>query len=394
MAGKHSDKTEAPTQKRRRDSRREGQVARSPDLVSWILILVATSLMPGLIGGVGNQVRALVREIANISAQPSTAALPPLVGRSMLVLVTTMAPTLLGCAAIALLGNLAQVGFIFTGKPLMPKFSRISPKEGLKRIFSVKGLWQVGAALLRLGVIVAVVVAMLKGIAVDLMQSSFDDPAAVIRRLGMTSLSVVRTVAAVCVLVGAADYAIKRRDLTRQLRMTKQEVRQEMKDAEGDPHVRARMRSMRMSMTRNRMLNAIAGADVVITNPTHVAVAISYSAATGVPKVVARGAGSLAARIREEADRHHVPRVESKPLARTLYRLCRPGEEIPAELYQAVATVLAFLYRLGEAHRSFTGRLHLDVADTWTPSDGGELRRVPPKARARLARRARLEPAQ
>lgn len=393
MAGKHSDKTEAPTQKRRRDSRREGQVARSPDLVSWILVLIATSLMPGLISGVGSQVNALLREISIVSARPSTAVLPPLVGRALLVLLTTMAPTLLGCAAIALLGNLAQVGFIFTGKPLMPKLSRISPKEGLKRIFSVKGLWQVGAALLRLGVIIAVVAVMLKGIAADLVQTSFRDPAAVIRRLGLTSLSLVRTVAVVCVLVGIADYAIKRRDHIRQLRMTKQEVKQEMKDAEGDPHVRARMRSMRMSMTRNRMLNAIAGADVVITNPTHLAIAVSYSKERGVPKVVARGAGSLAARIREQADRHGVPRVESKPLARTLYRLCRPGEEIPAELYQAVATVLAFLHRLGEAHRSFTGRLHLEVADTWTPSDGAELRRVPPKARARLAKRTRLEPA-
>ncbi len=388
MAGKHSDKTEAPTQKRRRDSRREGQVARSPDLVSWVLILIATSLMPSLIGRVGDEVHELVREIGNVSARPTTVALPPLVGKSLLVLVTTMAPTLLGCMAIALLGNLAQVGFIFTGKPLMPKFSRISPKEGLKRIFSVKGLWQVGAATLRLGVIVVVVVVMLRGIATELMQTSLNDPTVVIRRLGMTSLALVRTVAVVCVLVGVADYAIKRRDLTRQLRMTKQEVRQEAKDSEGDPHVRARMRSMRMAMTRNRMLNAIAGADVVITNPTHISIAISYSGQQGVPKVVARGAGALAARIREEADRHHVPRVESKPLARTLYRLCRPGEEIPAELYQAVATVLAFLHRLGESHRSFTGRLHLDVADTWTPAGGGELRRVPPKARARLARLA------
>jgi flagellar biosynthetic protein FlhB len=172
----------------------------------------------------------------------------------------------------------------------------------------------------------------------------------------------------------------------RKLRMSKQEIRQEMKDAEGDPHVRARMRSMRMSMTRNRMLNSIAGADVVITNPTHIAIAISYSREQGAPRVVARGAGALAEKIRAEADRHDVPRVESKPLARTLYRLCRPGEEIPAELYQAVATVLAFLHRLGESRRSFAGRLHLDVADSWTPSDGTELERVPPRARARARR--------
>jgi flagellar biosynthetic protein FlhB len=386
--GKYDDKTEAPTQKRKRESRRDGQVARSPDLVSWFLLLVATSLLPGLVSRVAVDLRELLANAAVVASHPEPTALPGLVGKALLVLVTGVGPTLVACMGLAIVGNLAQVGFIFTGKPLRPRLSNLNPAEGLKRMFSAKALWQLGAEAMRLGVILAVVSTMIHGVATDLANASMRSPGDVVGQLATTSLGLVRTVAAVCVLIGIADYAVKRRDLMRKLRMSKQEIKQEYKDSEGDPHVRARMRSMRMSMTRNRMLNAIAGADVVITNPTHLAIAISYSREKGAPRVVARGAGSLAEKIRAEADRHDVPRVEAKPLARTLYRLCRPGEEIPAELYQAVATVLAFLHRLGETHRSYRGRLHLDVADSWTPTDGTELKRVPPQARARARRQA------
>lgn len=385
---RHEGKTEAPTPKRKRDARRDGRVARSPDLVAWVSVLIGTAVLPSLVTRTANATRQMLAGAAQVAKSPDPAALPTILGSALRATLTVLLPALLAFFVIALVGNLAQVGFILTGKPLKPKMSHLNPIEGFKRLFSVKGLWQAASATMKLTVILAVAYAMLKGVAGELISAPMRSAADSVTDLGSLSLSVVRTVAFVAIVISLADYAIKRRDLRRELRMTKQEVRQEAKDSEGDPHVRARMRSMRMAMTRNRMLNAIAGADVVITNPTHISIAISYSGQQGVPKVVARGAGSLAARIREEADRHHVPRVESKPLARTLYRLCRPGEEIPAELYQAVATVLAFLHRLGESHRSFTGRLHLDVADTWTPAGGGELRRVPPKARARLARLA------
>lgn len=385
--GKYDDKTEAPTQKRKRDSRRDGQVARSPELVSWILLLLATTLLPGLVSRVAEQLRLLLADAVVVAKHPEPAALPGLMGKALAVLVTSVGPTFVAFMGIALVGNLAQVGFILTGKPLKPKLSNLNPAEGFKRMFSAKSLWQLAAETMRLSIIIAVVWTMIHGIAEDLVNASSKSPSDVVTQLASTSLGLVRTIAAVCVLIGVADYAMKRRDLMRKLRMSKQEIRQEMKDAEGDPHVRARMRSMRMSMTRNRMLNAISTADVVVTNPTHIAIAISYSREQGAPRVVARGAGSLAEKIRAEADRHDVPRVEAKPLARTLYRLCRPGEEIPAELYQAVATVLAFLHRLGESRRSFAGRLTLDVADSWSPSDGSELERVPPKARARARKR-------
>ena len=207
--------------------------------------------------------------------------------------------------------------------------------------------------------------------------------------LGALSMSGVRMVAFVALIIAVGDYGMKRRELHKELKMSKHEDRQEAKDSEGDPHVRGRQRSVRMALSRNRMLGAVPDANVVITNPTHLAIAIRYHPGEGAPKVVARGADALAAKIREAADRADIPLVESKPLAQALYRVCRAGEEIPPELFQGVATVLAFLHRLGQTHRAYRGRLGLFVPDSWTPSSG-PLERVPPKRRRALERAARL----
>ena len=384
--GKNDDRTEAPSAKRKKEARDKGEVARSPDLVAWLMLLVGTSLMPGLMSGVIGHLHELLGTISTVAAHPDTAAVPDVVGKALMVVLTSLAPTLMVFVGLAVVGNMAQVGLLFTFKPLKPKFSHLNPKNGLKRMFSVKGLWQIGAAAIRLSVIGAVVWSMVGGIARDMATSSMRSVTDAISQLAVVSLGLVRIVAAVCVVIGVGDYLIKRRSMTKQLKMTKPEAKQEAKEAEGDPHVRGRMRTLRLQMSRNRMIGAVAFADVVITNPTHLAIAISYKRERGAPKVVARGADEVAAKIRAEADRHGVPCVEAKPLARTLYRVCRPGEEIPLELYQAVATVLAFLHRLGESHRAYKGRLGLDVPDTWTPSDIGELPRRPPRRARRVPR--------
>jgi flagellar biosynthetic protein FlhB len=214
-------------------------------------------------------------------------------------------------------------------------------------------------------------------------------PADAVVEVASVAVRLVQVVAVVCVLIGVGDYAMKRRDHQKELKMSKHDIRQEHKESEGDPHVRAQQRSQRLAMSRNRMLGAVSSADVVITNPTHFAVALSYDQAKGAPRVVARGADALAAKIREEARKAGVPCVESKLLARTLYRVSRPGEEIPAELYQAVATVLAFLHRVEETKRSVGAVYGLDVVDTWTPTDGA-LERISPAQRRRAARRRQV----
>jgi flagellar biosynthetic protein FlhB len=205
--------------------------------------------------------------------------------------------------------------------------------------------------------------------------------------LGALTLSIVRMVAAAALVVAIADYAFQRRQHANDLKMSKHEIKQEHRENDGDPHVKSRQRSLRFAMSRNRMLAAVGEADVIITNPTHLAVAIRYEPSKGAPRIVARGADGLAARIRSAATTAKVPIVEAKPLARALYGTCRVGEEIPAELYQGVATVLAFIHRLGANARSYGGQMGLAVPDTWTPS-GGQLERIPPARRKFEARQA------
>lgn len=396
MAAKHHDKTEAPTQKKKKEARREGRAARSPDLVAWVSLLAITMVLPGLFNRVGAAVREMLSGALAAAARPDPAKVPAAFGGALGSLLSVTAPTLVSLLVLAVVGNLAQVGLIFTGKPLKPTASRLNPLKGLKRMFSIKGLWQAAAASMKLAVIGTVVWMLTSSASSDLLGTPGRSTSAAVAQVAALSLRLIQIIAAVCVVIGLGDYAVKRRDHQRDLRMSKHEVKQEYKDAEGDPHLRARMRSNRLAMSRNRMIGAVATADVVITNPTHFAVAIAYTREQGAPKVVARGADATATRIREEAGRHGVPCVESPPLARTLHRLCRPGEEIPTELFQAVATVLAFLHRLGAARASLgtgsrgvtTGRvIGLDVVDTWTPSSG-ELTRVTPGVRRRAARAA------
>ncbi|MEZ5321041.1 MAG: EscU/YscU/HrcU family type III secretion system export apparatus switch protein [Microthrixaceae bacterium] len=391
-AGDKHSKTEAPTPKRKRDARKEGQVVRSEDLVTWTSVLVATSAMPMLVGRTSEVVRTGLRMTFLLAREPDERLLTTMVGRTFTAAFGAMLPVVLIMFAIAVAGNVAQVGLLLTGKPLKPKVSRLNPLQGLKRMFSVQSLWQTASAAMKLAIIAAVAATMVRGAAAEVVSAPMRSAAESVKATGVLALSLVRAVAAAALVVGIADYAFQRRKHARELRMTKQEIRQEMRESDGDPHVKSRQRQIRAAMSRNRMLAGIASADVVITNPTRLAVAIRYERGRGAPTVLARGADALAARIRQEAGRHNVPLVEAVPLARALYALCRVGEEIPPELYQGVATVLAFLHHLSAARRSFGGTIDLDVPDTWTPDDR-VLRRIPPAQRRRAERSGRMDAA-
>ena len=299
-------------------------------------------------------------------------------------------PAMLALAGFAVLANMAQVGLLLTGKPLKPKFSRLNPIAGLKRMFSVRSLWATLTSALKLAIIIGVSAVMVKGSARDMMSAPQKTPQDAVHDTAMLGLQLVRTVAFAALIVGAADYAFQRRQHAREMRMTKHEIKQEHREADGDPNTKMRQRQMRAELSRNRMLADVANADVLITNPTHFAVAVKYERERGAPRVIARGADVIAAAIREAAAAAGVPCIEAKPLARALYAVCRVGEEIPPELYQGVATVLAFLHRLGAAQRAMSSRIGLDVPDTWTPSSG-ELERISPNRRKVLARQGAPE---
>lgn len=261
--------------------------------------------------------------------------------------VTTMLqplPALMGILmAAGVAACLSQVGFIFATKAARPKLSHLSPRRGLERFKPGPALWELVRSSAKLGLLGVLLMGPVRSWMDSVSErknltGSLDDTLAQI-------FVVLWRVVLLAIVVAAADYAWNRRRMTKQTNMTKQEVKQEHRQTEGDPHIKAARRSKALAMSRNRMLINVAGADVVITNPTHLAIALVYEADSPGPKVVAKGADRMAAKIRKEAYRHGVMVTENKPLARELYRRCRVGGYVPSALFEAVALVLAMVYR-------------------------------------------------
>jgi flagellar biosynthetic protein FlhB len=238
----------------------------------------------------------------------------------------------------------AQIGFRFNARLLKPKVDRVNPLAGAKRMFGPQSLQELLKNLAK-----TVVFGLLSWRAIEgfmpLISGGVSFPA-VVPEVGDHVIRLVRNVALAGLVIGVVEYAVSRRKLNKTLRMTKQEVKDEQRLSEGDPHIKQSIRSRQMRMSRMRMMADVAKADVVVVNPIHVAVALRYEAARGAPRVVAKGAGDVAARIRDTAADAGVPLVEDIPLARTLHRACEIGDEVPAELYEAVARIIAFVFGL------------------------------------------------
>lgn len=345
MAGNDSgQRTEKPTPKRLREARRRGQIPRSPDLVGWVTLLVATFVLPTVMRSVHGRIvdyLAVARE-AIAAGQPEQAMneAGPAIGMVGLVFF----PLLVLLMVVTIVGLVVQGGVTLTTEPLRPKWERISPKAGIKRLVSPQSVVETAKAVFRLLVLAVLVTQIGTGFISTYLSGTGRalGPAGV--EVGAALLLLVRAAAATGVAVGMADYAFQRRKTAKQLRMTKHEVRQESRTTEGDPMVRSRRRSLHAKLSRNQMLAAVNDASVVVVNPTHVAVALTYEAGA-VPTVVAKGGDELARRIRERAFEAGVPVVETRPLARMLHDLLDIGDEIPAHLYEAVAIVIAFVMR-------------------------------------------------
>jgi len=248
----------------------------------------------------------------------------------------------LGGRAVGVATATAQGGLFVATKALKPQWSRLNPLQGAKRLLGPHALWE-GAKMLAKSALVTVFVWR----AVDALMPVLGGLVPVSAALDLASaaaLGLVRDVAAAGLLFAVADYAVQRRRIGKQVKMTKKEVRDEHRQTEGDPHVRSALRGRMLAAARSRMMAAVPKADVVVVNPTHVAVALRYEPERGSPRVVAKGAGAVAARIREVAEQSRVALVQDVPLARALHASCEVGQAIPPELYQAVAQVLAFVY--------------------------------------------------
>ena len=349
--GKREGKTEAPTPKKKQDAKKKGTVAKSVDLGPWLTLLIATYLLPWLIGSVGGAVVDALTALGDLAAEPDVGDALRLLSAAMRAGFFAVMPFMAVIALITVLSQMAQTGLVLSLHPLKPDLKRLNPIEGVKRLFSPKSLWETAKQVVK-----ALLVAWIAWphiIAIhDLLVGHGRVP--LLPGLSATAaeiMAMTRGVSWAVVGVGLFDYAFQRRNTILDLKMTKQEVRDEMRNSEGDPQVKQRIRSLQMAMTRSRMMAAVPGASVVVTNPTHIAVALVYDpAAGGAPRVVAIGVDAVAKRIREKAAEAKVPIVEAKPLARALWRACEVGDEIPVTLYEAVAKVLAFVRRLRSSY--------------------------------------------
>lgn len=352
MAGDKDGKTEKPTPKKIKDSRKEGQFPRTPDAATWVAIAGGAALMPTSVELTGAQVREILAAMPAVAQDPSPARALAVLGMLPEAVLIGAAPVCLAAGLGALLATAAQ-GVYPSGKVLKPKFSRMNPKEGIKRMFGPKAAWEGLKALLKVVVIAVVVVVVGRDLLPELAAAgSLPISTSVARAAdGLESMIWAATVAGLALAL--ADYGYQKHTVTKQLMMSPKDIRDEMKQSEGDPMLKGAIRQKQMAMSRNRMMSQVASADVVLVNPTHLAVALRYQAGRGAPRVVAKGAGAVALRIRELARENRVPVVEDKPLARGIYRICELDEEIPAELYLAVARILAFVMAAGRpGHRA------------------------------------------
>ncbi len=342
------EKTEKATPKKRQEARKKGQVAKSREIPSVLVLLSALSVFYFAGGWMFNQLgdimRSVYQQIAYI--QLGVESTHALLWQLFLKIIVLLAPLIATVAVAGVCGNIAQTGLMFTGETMSPKFSKMNPLKGIKRLFSISSLVELLKSILKVAIIGGVSYAMLRG-EMDKIPALIElDIMSILSFFGRVALKLGFYTCLVLIILAALDLFFQIWKHERDLRMTKQEVKDEFKQREGDPMVRSRIRAAQREMAMQRMMEAVPDATVVITNPTHLAIALKFDRNMPAPLVVAKGAGHIAAKIRTIATEHDIPVIEQKPLARAMYKDVEIGQQIPVELYQAVAEVLAYVYRL------------------------------------------------
>lgn len=341
-------RTEKATPKRRQKAREDGSVPRSADFDSAVLLWGNFFMFLGL-GGAA--VGLMAQQVAHFFrlAQPGAlaeAGLVTLLADVVRILGRLVLPFLGVNLLVALTTGFAQRGFSFSAKPLQPKFERLNPAQGFKRIFSTKAVVDLIKSLAKFALLAWVAFSVLEPRIPQLLATLKLPLGASLDLFQHTVFALYRNVMLAMFVLGVADFAWQRTSWERSIRMSKQEIKDESKDSEGNPEVKGRQRAIRQASARRRMLAEVPKATVVVTNPTHVAVALRYDEKSAAPICVAKGLDHLALKIRERARETGVPILERPELARTLYRTVELEQPIPQDLYQAVAQVLAFVYRL------------------------------------------------
>jgi len=345
------NKTEKATPKKRQDARKKGHVFQSKEITSAILLLVVFTALRILGGSMYNELKLFSERIlTGYQIENSIYTIDGfmnLFNNIILAILKMSAPLFLVALVVSLAAGYAQVGFLFTPSAIAFKLSRISPINGLKRIFSLRSISELLKSMIKITVVSYMGYQFLKGEAVNILNLMDMDITSIASYICNTAINLAIRVCIALVLFGLLDYGYQWWQYEKELRMTKQEVKEEYKQTEGNPEIKSRIKQRQRQLSMRRMMHDVPKADVVITNPTHYAVAIKYDpSVSDAPVVLAKGQDYIALRIKDIAKENGVEIVENKPLARTLYETVDVGESIPPELYQAVAEVLAFVYSL------------------------------------------------
>lgn len=355
MAGKNDqERTEQPTAKKLQKAREKGQVPKSQEVSSAFIILTGAAVLlaagPWIFGSLMDLMQGIFQQLGTLNTQKESirTLLADLFVRFLII----TAPILISVAVVGIAANLAQVGFLFTLEPFSPKLSKFNPITGAKKFVSLRSLMELIKSMLKILYIGGIAWLVLRGemeALPSLMEMSVGQ---IVSFIGIVSLKVMFYVSLAMLVLAAIDFTYQRWQHNKDLKMTKQEVKDERKQTEGDPKVKSRIRQVQREMAARRMMAAVPDADVIITNPTHIAIAIKYkSGEMFAPQIVAKGAGLIAERIKGIALENNIPVVENKPLARTLFKTTEINDFVPADLYRAVAEVLAYVYRLKGRHK-------------------------------------------
>lgn len=344
MSEDSGERSEKATPQRMKEVRSKGKMTRSQDLAAWLGIAAAALMIPGLMVLAEQAGRQQFAAIASVIGNPQEESATDILALGLSSIPGTLIPMLMAVLVVVLATAALQGGITFKKFKVDP--ANLNLVNGVKRAFGFQALWQGLKALLKVCVIGLVLWSVVSSLMPLLLQSGSLPITSLLSAGGVGAASLIRASVIAGLVLAALDVFVVMRRNRKHTRMTRKEVTDENKRSDGDPLIKSQRRSRQMAMSRNRMMAAIADSDVVIVNPTHVAVALSYEPGKSAPKLVAKGAGNIATRMREEATTHQVPMVKDIPLARNLHSVCEIGDEIPADTYNEVARVLAFVMTL------------------------------------------------
>jgi len=347
------EKTEQPTPKKRKELRDKGEVAKSRELPS-VAVLLSALIALSLFGSYTySHIQVIMKEAFSLPTMNDLSIPEFLIFAQEVIIgfILALCPLLAAIFITAILSNIMQVGFVLSGESIMPKLSKIDPIKGFGRLFSKQGFMELFKSLIKLVIVSGIAYLTIKGEMNTVAHLGGMELNSIFAYIFKIFFKIFIRCGMAMIFLALMDYAFQKWDFEKRNKMTKQEVKDEFKRTEGDPLIKSRIKSIQMEMARKRMMQAVPEADVVITNPTHLAVALTYdSSSMNAPKLIAKGAGKIAKKIKDLAEEHDIPIVENRELARNLNSHVEIGQEIPPILFQAVAEILAYVYKIKSNH--------------------------------------------